>query len=79
MISGEFDLSVGSVYLISTLIFVSMANFGIFPPLAFLITLIICALIGVIMGLAVVKLNIPSFIVTLAGMMSLRGLHVTLN
>lgn len=79
MVSGEFDLSVGSVYLISTLIFVSMANSGVNPLLAFLMTLIICALMGMMMGLAVVKLNIPSFIVTLAGMMGLRGLHVILT
>jgi simple sugar transport system permease protein len=79
MISGEFDLSVGSVYLISTLIFVYLANAGIYPALAFIITLLVCALIGAINGIIVVRLSIPSFIVTMAAMMGYRGLHVILT
>jgi ribose/xylose/arabinose/galactoside ABC-type transport system permease subunit len=39
MIAGEFDLSVGSVYLFSTLIFVSLANAGIEPVIAFFASL----------------------------------------
>jgi simple sugar transport system permease protein len=61
------------------LIFVSLANLGISPVIAFFITLAACSLIGVTYGLIVVKLGIPSFIVTLAGMMGIRGLHVILT
>ena len=45
MIAGEFDISVGAVYLFSTLIFVSLANAGIEPAIAFFLSLLICALI----------------------------------
>lgn len=79
MIAGEFDISVGSVYLISTLIFTRLANGGLDPTLAFLITLIICALIGTVNGLITVKLRIPSFVVTLAALMFYRGIHIILT
>lgn len=76
MISGEFDISVGSVYLIATLIFIKSANSGVAPPLAFLLTLVACGLIGALNGIIVVKGGISSFIVTLAAMMFYRGLHI---
>ena len=79
MISGEFDISVGSVYLIATLFFAQMANAGLVPPLAFLVTLVLCAVIGLVNGLITVNLRIPSFIVTLAAMMFYRGLHIILT
>lgn len=79
MISGEFDISVGSVYLIATLFLAQMANAGVIPWLAFLITLILCAGIGLINGLITINLRIPSFIVTLAAMMFYRGLHIILT
>ncbi len=79
MISGEFDISVGSVYLIATLFFAQMANAGVIPWLAFVITLGLCAGIGLINGLITVNLRIPSFIVTLAAMMFYRGLHIILT
>ena len=79
MIAGEFDISVGAVYLFSTLIFVSLANAGIEPAIAFFLSLLICALIGSINGILVVYLNIHSFIVTIGALMFYRGLHVVLT
>lgn len=79
MIAGEFDISVGSVYLISTLIFVRLANGGLEPVLAFLATLAVCALIGTLNGMITVKVGIPSFIVTLGGLMFYRGIHIVLT
>lgn len=79
MIAGEFDISVGSVYLIATLFFAQMANAGVIPWLAFVITLVLCAGIGTINGLITVNLRIPSFIVTLAAMMFYRGMHIILT
>lgn len=79
MISGEFDISVGSVYLIATLFFAQLANAGLIPWLSFVVTLILCAGIGLINGLITVNLRIPSFIVTLAAMMFYRGLHIILT
>ncbi len=79
MISGEFDISVGSVYLIATLFFAQMANAGLMPGLAFAVTLVLCAGIGLINGLITINLRIPSFIVTLAAMMFYRGMHIILT
>lgn len=79
MIAGEFDISVGSVFLIATLFFAQMANAGVIPWLAFVVTLVLCAGIGTINGLITVNLRIPSFIVTLAAMMFYRGMHIILT
>lgn len=79
MIAGEFDISVGSVYLIATLFFAQMANAGVVPWLAFGVTLGLCAGIGLINGLITINLRIPSFVVTLAAMMFYRGLHIILT
>lgn len=79
MISGEFDLSVGSVFALSTLIFTRLANIGVPPLLAFLLSLIISALLGSLNGIITIKMHIPSFITTLGTMMLWRGvlLYVT--
>jgi len=69
MISGEFDLSVGSVFGFSVYIMIDIANSGVSPLLAIIISLVICALIGAINGFFVVQLKIPSFISTLASQM----------
>ena len=73
MISGEFDLSVGSVYALSGFLFIQLANTGLFSPFALLITLIAAALMGIVNGLITVHGRIPSFITTLGMMMAIRG------
>lgn len=79
MISGEFDLSVGSVFGFSAWIMIDIANQGFSPLFAIIISLVICALIGAINGFFVVQIKIPSFIVTIASQMFWRGvlLYVT--
>jgi len=73
MISGEFDLSVGSVSgfcaLLSVLLYVEGVNpyFGLIASLATGIT------IGLLNGLIVVKSGVPSFIITLGMLMAWRG------
>src|SRR4029077_1227495 len=74
-----FDISVGSILLLSTYIFTSIANRGLAPQLAFLITLITCTMVGVLNGLITLKLRIPSFITTLGSMMFWRGLVIFLT
>jgi len=73
MISGEFDLSVSSVYALSGFIFVTLAN-QIHSPIAFLITLAVAAVIGLLNGVITLRARIPSFITTLGMMMFLRGI-----
>ncbi|MDD5015453.1 MAG: ABC transporter permease [Atribacterota bacterium] len=72
MISGEFDLSVSSVYAFSGFIFVTLAN-KYNSPLAFIITLVIAAFIGFCNGIITLRARIPSFIATLGMMLLLRG------
>lgn len=73
MISGEFDLSVGSVFGFTPVVFFSIVpTFGIIPAL-FLCLLLACG-IGALNGFLTLKINIPSFLVTLAGLMVFRGL-----
>jgi simple sugar transport system permease protein len=75
MISGEFDLSVGSTFAVASYIFaLSMENAGMHPIVALLLALIVCALLGLINGLIVTRTGIPSFITTLETMLAYRGI-----
>jgi simple sugar transport system permease protein len=75
MISGEFDLSVGSTFAVASYIFaLSVENVGMHPILAILLALIVCALLGLINGLIVTGTGIPSFITTLGTMLAYRGI-----
>lgn len=67
MISGEFDLSIGStVGAASMIVAIGTNQFGMpIWPMIFM-ALIAGMIIGLCNGLAVVKTNLPSFIVTLA-------------
>ena len=81
MISGEFDLSVGSLLGIAGLVFLGLMT-GQFPPggplldpiTAAIVTLIIVGFLGALNGFILIKTGIPSFIVTLATLLMLRGL-----
>ena len=73
MIAGEFDISVGSVLALCGVLAILMLNTGLPPTIAVVMTIIIGVAIGLLHGLAVIKLGVPSFIVTLAGMMFWRG------
>jgi len=73
MISGEFDLSVGSVFGFSAMVFASLSNIGIPLVIGFILALLVAFFIGWINGLITVKFHIPSFITTLGTMMLWRG------
>ena len=73
MISGEFDLSVGSVYALGGIVFMMLAP-HMHSLLALLLVMIIAAAIGWINGYITTKHLIPSFIVTLSMMLIIRGL-----
>ncbi len=74
MISGEFDLSVGSTLAVAAYVFALSIENGMSIVLAMLIALIVSALLGLINGLIVTKAHIPSFIATLGTMMAYRGI-----
>lgn len=74
IISGGIDLSVGAVIGFSgVVIAVLISWFGLHPLAAFAIVLIISAAFGAAMGAAIHYLQVPPFIVTLAGMFLARG------
>ncbi|AWK88756.1 multiple monosaccharide ABC transporter permease [Azospirillum thermophilum] len=79
IVAGHIDLSVGSVVgFIGALAAILMVRYG----LHFIPTTILCLLVGAAIGAAqgywVAYFRIPSFIVTLAGMLVFRGLSLTL-
>ncbi len=74
IISGGIDLSVGAVIgFTGVLVAVLISSVGMHPLAAFAIALAIAALFGAAMGLAIHYLQVPAFIVTLAGMFLARG------
>ena len=74
MTSGEFDLSVGSVFAFTGLCFILLmqAGVGVFPALLF--ALLIAAAIGLLNGAITLKLAVPSLIVTLGTQFIFRGI-----
>jgi len=76
VISGEFDISVGSVMCFASTVAVSLINLSdrwgwVFALAAMLV---MGLLVGGLYGFLVIKLNISSFIATLAGQTFYRGL-----
>ncbi|MFC5746170.1 multiple monosaccharide ABC transporter permease [Actinomadura rugatobispora] len=78
IISGHIDLSVGSVVAVTGAIAaVLMVNHDLAWPVALLVTLAAGGLIGAWQGYWIAYFGIPSFIVTLAGMLLFRALTLT--
>ncbi len=73
MISGEFDLSVGSNFALASYILALSLNAGFPVVLSILLAIMISTLLGTLNGLIVTKTNIPSFIATLGTMLAYRG------
>jgi ribose transport system permease protein len=73
-IAGELDLSVGSTYAACAITFGFLVATARLPiPVALLLTLVLGALVGLVNGVLTTKLGIPSFIVTLGMMSTMRG------
>lgn len=75
IISGGIDLSVGSVVgLTGCLLPMFVRDFGMPIPLALLLILLICIVIGGFHGLLITKLRLQPFVVTLCGLFIYRGI-----
>ncbi len=78
LITGNFDLSVGSVAALGAAVCVGLAG-----PLGFwvaaLVALLACAMVGVLNGMIVQLLGINAFIVTLGTLTAIRGLVLILT
>ncbi|MDR1771944.1 MAG: ABC transporter permease [Hungatella sp.] len=79
LITGNIDLSIGSVVGMSCMISATMMTNGINPWAAVLLTLICCLIVGVVNGLLVAKCKLPPFIATLGTMTIARGVAQIVN
>ena len=73
MVAGEFDLSVGSVYVFSAVVMAKAVQSGLDPVLGLLLALAVGAAIGTLNGLLTLRTGLPSFIVTLGAMLFWNG------
>lgn len=74
MTAGEFDLSVGSLFGFAPVLMWTLYNAGLTSlSVAFVISLVVASLIGLVNGLFVTQLKIPSFLVTLGMLLVVRG------
>lgn len=79
IVSGHIDLSVGSVSgFVGAIAAVLMVQYKLDPILATLICLVVGGFIGASQGYWIAYMKIPSFIVTLAGMLVFKGLALWL-
>src|SRR5574344_223754 len=79
LITGNIDLSIGSVVGMSTMISATLMTKGMNPWLAVLITFICCILVGLTNGLLVAGCKLPPFIGTLGTMTIARGIAQIAN
>ena len=74
MTSGEFDLSVGSLFGFCPVLMWTLFNTGTTPiEVGFAVALATAMFIGLVSGLFVTRLKIPSFLVTLGMLLVVRG------
>ena len=80
LITGNIDLSIGSVVGMSTMISATLMSRGLMGPIpAILVTLLCCLVIGVVNGLLVAQCKLPPFIATLGTMTIARGIAQIVN
>ena len=72
MICGEFDLSVGSIMALASLVFANFVNQYSFG-LAVVAALLVGVVIGAVNGFLVSKFGIPSFVVTMGMQITVKG------
>ncbi|MGX7708714.1 galactofuranose ABC transporter, permease protein YjfF [Methylobacterium sp. Gmos1] len=80
IVSGGIDLSIGSVIgFTSVFLAIAIERWGLPPLAAFALALVIAAAFGAAMGWIIAALDLPPFIVTLAGMFLARGASFLLS
>ena len=80
MISGEFDLSIGSLIGFSSMsVTLLMVEANLSMPVASILTLIMVMFIGYCNGITVVKSGLPSFIITLGSLFMVRGVTIAVS
>lgn len=79
LITGQIDLSIGSIIGMSCMISATLMSKGMTPILAIIITYIVALLFGLINGTLVAKAKLPAFIATLGTMTITRGIAQIVN
>lgn len=79
LITGNIDLSIGSVVGMSCMISATMMTKGLNPWAAVFLTLMCCLVVGIVNGLLVAKCKLPPFIATLGTMTIARGIAQIVN
>lgn len=74
LVLAEIDLSAGQVFLFAPWVEYWLHNLGLTIALAILLALAVCCGVGAVNGLITVRLNVPSFVTTLAMNFILFGL-----
>ncbi|MFJ7724606.1 sugar ABC transporter permease [Neobacillus sp. NPDC097160] len=78
ILTAGIDLSVGSLIALTGVV-LALATPVVGWPMALLLTIIVSITIGLLHGLVITKLNVPPFIVTLAGLTGYKGLALILT
>lgn len=78
-ITGNIDLSIGSVLGMSAMISATLICNGVNPILAIVIDIFACLLVGILNGILVGKCKLPPFIGTLGTMTICRGIAQLVN
>ncbi|MDE2514702.1 MAG: ABC transporter permease [Rhodospirillales bacterium] len=79
LICREIDLSVGQVFALAPFVMEKAYNIGIPVIGAMGVALIVCALIGLVIGLITIRLSVPSFITTLGMFFLITGITLTIS
>ena len=79
MITGNVDLSIGSVVGMSAMISATMMTKGMNPVVAIIVTIVLALVVGVVNGYLVGKFKLPPFIATLGTMFIARGIAYIVN
>jgi len=79
LITGNIDLSIGSVVGMSCMISATLMTKGVSPIGAVMITLICCIAVGILNGQLVARCGLPPFIATLGTMTIARGIAQIVN
>ncbi len=79
LITGNIDLSIGSLVGMSCMISATLMSKGVNPWIAVVVTLICCLIIGVLNGMLVSFFQLPPFIATLGTMTIARGIAQIVN
>ena len=79
LITGNIDLSIGSVVAMSAMISATMMSKGVAAIIAILAAIVCCLAVGVINGVLVGKFKLPPFIATLGTLFIGRGIAMSVS